>query len=404
MKKIVLLFAVLLPLGLSYGQDTIMDFDPCYKFWPHRFPIVIYDTAPAIIPDIVGRVFERHDVAPGTMVYGVSLRGSYPLDGTVNVSLAMRDGDDSMYTFHDTAYLDSSRVYRYVTFSAQWKWGNGTTPFEYGEKCNEIYFHRPWTVRDTFYVCIRYNGTIYDYQKYKRLPLFTAPYDWPVAYQLVEDDGIPDVFCPSVYDTTLHDMWAFHEAWGKEWPIMEPNRKRCRKPSGLHVVETGNTWLLMSWDGGSGDSYRLTVEGPDSTFVHETADTALLLENLTSDANYWVTLESFCRYQYYAFDSTYLNPGSERREFHTGSVGVDSPDGLLQIVFRPNPASREVEIVSPQPMTRIEVTDILGRPIATFADLDATTATLDVSSWPRGAYIFRLTTPSATVVRKLLIR
>ena len=306
-----------------------------------------------------------------------------------------------MFTFHDTVWLNSSVVLRYLTFNAR---NSINTPFVYGEMCNEMYFHRPWIVPDTFYVVVRYcQDKPYDPEgRYKRLYLLT-PYEWPIAYSVVEDDAIPTVFYPSPYDTSTI-LLSTPSIWGREFPILEPNRTRCRKPTGLHLTERGDTWAALAWNGGSGDSYRVTVEGPDTSFVRETADTTLLLQDLLPDVLYRAEVQSLCRYQYNGFDSTFVNPGSMRVGFQLFGNGIDDPIARPQIALSPNPASHLVEVASSLPMTRIDIVDAVGRVVASFAEANASQATLDVSALPAGVYLLRIHTPAGPISHKLLLR
>ena len=160
---------------------------------------------------------------------------------------------------------------------------------------------------------------------------------------------------------------------------------------------------MLQWNSGSGDSYRVTVEGPDDTVVYETADTTLYLDSLVPDASYWVKLQSLCRYQHHAYDSTLLNPGVTQMGFRNFSVGVSGVDADMRVEVYPNPAKDclvlEAEGDSP---VRAVLTDLGGREVMA-VDFRAT-ATLDVSRLAAGPYLLRLTTPAATAVRKVVVQ
>ncbi|MBP5546868.1 MAG: T9SS type A sorting domain-containing protein [Bacteroidales bacterium] len=94
---------------------------------------------------------------------------------------------------------------------------------------------------------------------------------------------------------------------------------------------------------------------------------------------------------------------------NTGS-GDDPGVGLRQtdMLYRytavsPNPATGKVRITSSFGLTQINVYDTKGRLLRT---LPATglKADLDVSSWPSGTYLLRITTPVGSTTKKLLIR
>jgi hypothetical protein len=146
MKKSLFLLLIILTVASSHGQDTITENNSCYLFHPHTSNLMLYDSN-----DIIhwsGNIWWENIASPGTMLYGVSIRGELPLDSSVYAVLAIKE--NNQYIFLDTAWYDSSVVYRYLRFRAS----NNYFEFDYGENCNEIYFHRPWQLNDTFYVIV----------------------------------------------------------------------------------------------------------------------------------------------------------------------------------------------------------------------------------------------------------
>ena len=167
--------------------------------------------------------------------------------------------------------------------------------------------------------------------------------------------------------------------------------------------ERGNGWAVLQWNSGSGDSYRVTVEGPDDTVVYETADTTLRLDSLAPEAFYWVKLQSLCRYQHYSYDSTLLNPGVAQFGFRNLITGVSGADADLRVEVYPNPASGSLVLeAGDDSPVRAVLTDLGGREVMA-VDFRAT-ATLDVSRLAAGPYLLRLTTPAATTVRKVVVQ
>lgn len=98
-------------------------------------------------------------------------------------------------------------------------------------------------------------------------------------------------------------------------------------------------------------------------------------------------------------DSTVIVP----RDTVTGSdtLGVRPADLLNRYTsLSPNPANDVVRVISSFRLTEINVYNIAGRlHFATKAN--GYVAKLAVSSWPRGTYIVRITTPLGTTVKKL---
>ena len=393
MKKVVLCLFSLLTIAPMRGQDTITDGDRCYMFWPHSNILHLYGNEYSF----VGNVFFEHIVDTGTLIYGVSLKGYSPLNSTISFSLAKKK-DDSHYIFFDTVWIDSSVVSRYFRCRVINHTMTPQEECEFVEKCTEVYFHRPWLMTDTFYVVGRFNYDDTVRHRSQKLYHFHDSVG-PQRIGYSSGDGVPARYYPYPYPFQNNNDFL----WGWDFPILEPDRTRCRRPSGLRMRERGNGWAVLQWNSGSGDSYRVTVEGPDDTVVYETADTTLRLDSLVPDASYWVKLQSLCRYQHYSYDSTLLNPGVAQFGFRNLITGVSGADADLRVEVYPNPASGclVLEAGDDSPV-RAVLTDLGGREVMA-VDFRAT-ATLDVSRLAAGPYLLRLTTPAATTVRKVVVQ
>lgn len=345
-------------------------------------------------------MFRRSDyywenvASPSTLIYGISLRGDFQLDSSVSVQLVWKDKDNE-YHHYDTAWVDSSVVYRYLKFRAI---DNNNVEFDHVAKCNEVYFHRPWQVPDTFYVFVSYGN------------IGTTNNNRLQVIRTKNETNFQQRFCWMGSDGELHcnvepgvDYISYEPEWGVEFPILEPDRTRCRRPSGLRMRERGDGWAVLQWNSGSGDSYRVTVEGPDDTVVYETADTTLRLDSLAPEAFYWVKLQSLCRYQHYSYDSTLFNPGVAQFGFRNLITGVSGADADLRVEVYPNPASGSLVLeAGDDSPVRAVLTDLGGREV--MAVDFRVTATLDVSRLAAGPYLLRLTTPAATTVRKVVVQ
>lgn len=335
------------------------------------------------------------------MIYGASIRGYCPLDSAISISLATKK--DLHYTFYDTVWIDSSSLVRY--FKCRGKediFFHLASECELVEQCSEAYFHRPWLMTDTFYVVARFRGyrSLYDNDLHKVTTIRLYNDTVSQRYGVVEGDGVPGIWGNEIPSGNAQG-WENH--WGDEFPILEPNRTRCRRPSGLRMRERGDGWAVLQWNSGSGDSYRVTVEGPDDTVVYETADTTLRLDSLVPEAFYWVKLQSLCRYQHYSYDSTLLNPGVAQFGFRNLITGLSGADADLRVEVYPNPASGSLVLeAGDDSPVRAVLTDLGGREVMA-VDFRAT-ATLDVSRLAAGPYLLRLTTPAATTVRKVVVQ
>ena len=69
----------------------------------------------------------------------------------------------------------------------------------------------------------------------------------------------------------------------------------------------------------------------------------------------------------------------------------------------PNPATERVQVLSSFGLTHLEAYDADGRRVAE-REASGLEATLDVTAWPRGTYLLRITTPVGTVTKKLLVQ
>lgn len=88
----------------------------------------------------------------------------------------------------------------------------------------------------------------------------------------------------------------------------------------------------------------------------------------------------------------------------TTGVGIDTPEWAARYVsLSPNPASDKVQVVSSFGLAEIEVFDAKGQSICC-KKASGYKCTLDVASWPRGAYVVRIGTGVGTVAKKLLLK
>ena len=72
------------------------------------------------------------------------------------------------------------------------------------------------------------------------------------------------------------------------------------------------------------------------------------------------------------------------------------------VVVMPNPATGQVKVVSSFGLTAVEVYDAAGRRVLS-RDAQGLQTRIDVSAWPRGAYVVHIHTPHGTAVKKLLV-
>ena len=87
----------------------------------------------------------------------------------------------------------------------------------------------------------------------------------------------------------------------------------------------------------------------------------------------------------------------------TPGIGIQTNDLLYRYTsVQPNPATDKVRVTSSFGLTRIEAYDLRGR-LLFETPASGLKADLDVSSWPRGTYLLRISTPAGPTTKKLLI-
>ena len=85
----------------------------------------------------------------------------------------------------------------------------------------------------------------------------------------------------------------------------------------------------------------------------------------------------------------------------TTHAGISEVQDRLVGVM-PNPATKEVKVVSSFGLRHIDAYDAAGRRVLS-RDAQGLQTHLDVGAWPRGAYTLHILTPAGTTVKKLLV-
>ena len=99
---------------------------------------------------------------------------------------------------------------------------------------------------------------------------------------------------------------------------------------------------------------------------------------------------------YFCEDSTAVEPGGD-------TLSVQEAMLWKSTVVLPNPARGEARVVSGVGLTQVEAYDAAGSRMGTW-QASGNETRLDVSAWPEGTYLLRLTTPLGQVTKKLIVR
>ena len=88
-----------------------------------------------------------------------------------------------------------------------------------------------------------------------------------------------------------------------------------------------------------------------------------------------------------------------------GDIGVpEAEDDLSRYVqLMPNPASGSVLVSSSYGIDRVEAYDVRGEKVME-QPTEGRTAIIDVTAWPKGAYVLLVRTPQGTAAKRLVVQ
>lgn len=181
--------------------------------------------------------------------------------------------------------------------------------------------------------------------------------------------------------------------------IIEPE---CHTLDSINVTTDSLGHVTVEWDTLKWQrQWVLRLVGPGGTRYDTVETNSFTYFNLDTNAHYELCIQTQC----------YLPGGRHNLSSWSNPVTIGHGVAAIedfsifnsQFSIHPNPASRQVVISATLPMTHIEATDILGHRLFD-RPASGLTSTLDVSSWPAGTYLLRITTPSGVATKKLLVK
>ena len=289
----------------------------------------------------------------------------------------------------------------------------------------EARFPAPVTVTDSFYLALHFESSIQDKEPlslpvpgiYETVAIHSnlqrfSNYDFPKIEWIAQGsyrhrhefwgDGSGEV----AYDMVNDDDWFTYSACEENhghmliFPILETP---CLVPTGLRWSPAGGGNVRLRWESGEWDtewevSYGLSGIAPeDGTIITATSNSAQL-GGISTDTHYVAYVRTKCVVR----DTLWSDwSGSIPIFISTQEIAnVNKDDG---IALQPNPASNSVLLTAEAPLSGIDVHTASG---AFYKHLPASglTADIDVSSWPAGTYLLRISTPAGTTTKKLLIQ
>ena len=120
--------------------------------------------------------------------------------------------------------------------------------------------------------------------------------------------------------------------------------------------------------------------------------------------DWWWPLRQQTSNEYYMiFPILTPKPGSQNPDNPDPESVTEADMVSRYVTVQPNPAEKEARVLSSFGLERIEAYDGGGRQVLA-REASGLVATIDVSSWPRGTYILRITTPMGMATKKLLVQ
>ena len=302
----------------------------------------------------------------------------------------------------------------------------------------EVYFDSAITVHDSFYVSATGNNIFYENR--------TNPF-WEIY--LVGINGYSDYMGTHIMPDITHFRrrvhripadqdedygWMGFEATDTNWhtyghtgivygqlgpvfftfpfifPIIDTSRyvvdTSCERPTDLGVMSLSPGMALLSWYDPNGSRWELSVAPEGSSVEGGTKtqwdNTVATLDGLEQGQWYFAWVRTLC-------DSTHSSPWSERLRFYvpadtTGPEIVITPENIVDknTHLMPNPATDHLTVVSSFRISTVEVWSLSGK-LALRHKVDAMSASIDVSSLPKGHYIVRIATNNGLTHKKLVV-
>ena len=298
----------------------------------------------------------------------------------------------------------------------------------YAVKQFDYYFDKPITVYDSFYV----GGTCHAFE----YPFTHEP--GPVSYSsYVTFRTTWQRYDSTCVLPTLWKMYHYHHDGDlpfNQWywkmsnqflmilPIIEVvdttfNAPECPVVSGLFVRGNYTDTVTVQWDYDSlHPEYQLWY-GPEADF--ETNSTMVPLRTnswVFSDAAFTNTqmiayVRTVCheydtlRYSEWGNPIRFMLHHEEQDTTGHGDIGVpEAGDDLARFVqLMPNPASGSVMVNSSYVIRRVEAYDVRGEKVMD-QPTEGRTAIIDVTAWPKGAYVLLVRTPQGTAAKRLVVQ
>ena len=201
--------------------------------------------------------------------------------------------------------------------------------------------------------------------------------------------------------------WIYGEK--KTYPLLFPIIRRdcdsCPQVQGIQVVPAGNGQAFMKWQRGTSHvdwqvSYGPAGTAPDDGTLMDCTLPQSALIAFNPDSHYVAYVRARCRFARYEW-----GPWSDPVSIYLGAGGIDDAQLAGMVTLSPNPATDEVGVDSPLPMTLVEAYDEKGACIFRTETPPSTLhLQLSTQAWPSGIYLLRIHTPQGVTTKKLTVK
>ena len=312
------------------------------------------------------------------------------------------------------------------------------------EPVYEVYFDSAITVSDSFYVAMTQNnnydkgyGYLHSVNYRVGLPTIHTVEDSPVTpspnyyrrrfHEPLTSPGQDRLF--RISDTNWHVIgryFWYYRSGLHEWtyvgdstifngfmaifPILDTSSDNsyCASPSQFEVIYVSDEVAVFSWNGGTNSSlWELSIFKEVDTVTTDT-----VIQCTTNHANvhgldtaswYTASIRTVCgtnKYGQWSDSIRFYVPAKDPEP-----VEIDFPESLADqfTYLMPNPATSAVTVASSFRISSVDVFSLTGQLMAS-AKANAMSVPLDLSSFPAGTYIVRVSTNHGMATKKLVIK
>lgn len=455
MKKILLFWAIVLVFGTIRAQiiDTIYYGDNSPWVYEHRYPLdtVRYDYPMYMFNEPQNFITPGYPIAPVSChnlpddyfvmnlrfglleeyggngnnpkkLYGIAttVLRPYPefFTGSLPYFIVASRDNAGEFVIHDSIPFDSYRVDKVIDYLFQ------PDSVHYYFMLHEYYFDHPFSLSDDsnlFYIgAIRDSSVVLGSIESEDPYRITSNY---VAYTNCATNHHLNSFFWSKYFSHEED-WKNddYDGWGVFFPIVRPDSLLCGKMENFRLEERGDDYAVVAWHPSRpfeelySGHFQVALGGlgprPDTTNILTFNDTTATLAGLDSGVWYSAWVRGKCDHTGCPMhgDTLIWSAWQGPLQFYLGSqqpgtqgiAASQAADNALTVVPNPAKGSITVALKGAGIQASLILLDASGAEVMRI-DGASLPLSLDTSPLASGIYILRLTTPTATFTRKLIV-